>query len=182
MGRCPFPDHAEKTPSFSVSEVKQVYHCFGCKKSGNVFRFLRDYNGMSFPEAVEFLAERSSIALPEIHPDQNEKYQEQQDSKKLLLKANKHAAHYFFETLKRVPNDHPIKAYIQKRKLKPETIEEFQIGYASTEWEGLANYLHKQNISDSLAEEAKLIRARKEGNGYFDLFRDRLMFPILSPI
>ena len=118
MGRCPFPDHAEKTPSFSVSEVKQVYHCFGCKKSGNVFRFLRDYNGMSFPEAVEFLAERSSIALPEIHPDQNEKYQEQQDSKKLLLKANKHAAHYFFETLKRVPNDHPIKAYIQKRKLK----------------------------------------------------------------
>ncbi len=182
MGRCPFPDHAEKTPSFSVSEAKQVYHCFGCKKSGNVFSFLRDYNGMSFPEAVEFLAERASIALPEIQSEQNEKYQEQQDSKKLMMKANKHAAHYFFETLKRVPNDHPIKVYIQKRKLKPETIEEFQIGYASTEWEGLANYLNKQNISDSFAEESKLIRARKEGNGYFDLFRDRLMFPILSPM
>lgn len=182
MGRCPFPDHAERTPSFSVSEAKQVYHCFGCKKSGNVFSFLRDYNGMSFPEAVEYLAERASIPLPEIQTEKNEKYQEQQDSRKMMLKANKHAAHFFSETLKRVPNDHPIKAYIQKRKLKSETIEEFQIGYAPTEWEGLATYLHKQNISVSLAEDAKLVRARKEGNGHFDLFRDRLMFPILSPM
>lgn len=181
MGRCPFPDHAEKTPSFSVSEAKQVYHCFGCKKSGNVFSFLRDYNGMSFPEAVEYLAERASIPLPEIQIDQNERHQEQQDTKKLMLKANKMAAHFFSETLKRAPSDHPIKNYIQKRKLKPETIEEFQIGYAPTEWEGLANYLHKQNISTATAEEAKLIRARKEGSGHFDLFRDRLMFPILSP-
>ncbi len=182
MGRCPFPDHAEKTPSFSVSEAKQVYHCFGCKKSGNVFSFLRDYNGMSFPEAVEFLAERSSIALPEIQHESSDKYHEQQDSKKLMLKANKHAAHFFSETLKRVPADHPIKLYIQKRKLNAKTIEEFQIGYAPTEWEGLVTHLHKQNVSAAFAEEAKLIRARKEGNGHFDLFRDRLMFPILSPM
>jgi DNA primase len=183
MGRCPFPDHAEKTPSFSVSESKQVFHCFGCKKSGNIFSFLRDYNGMSFPEAVEFLAERASIALPEIQNEQkNDIYLEQQDKKKSMLKVNKIAADFFKETLKRTSHDHPIKTYIQKRKLKPETIEEFQIGYAPVEWEALANHLHKLKLPATLAEEAKLIKARKEGNGHFDLFRDRLMFPILSPM
>jgi DNA primase len=181
MGRCPFPDHAEKTASFSVSESKQVYHCFGCKKSGNIFGFLKDYNGMSFPEAIEYLAERASIPLPEIQRDNNDQYLEQQDRKKLMLKANKIAAHFFSETLKRTSADHPIRAYVKKRGLLPETIEEFQIGYAPTEWEGLANHLHKQGVSAGLAEEARLIRARKEGNGHFDLFRDRLMFPILSP-
>lgn len=181
MGRCPFPDHAEKTASFSVSEAKQVYHCFGCKKSGNIFSFLRDYQGLSFPEAVEYLAERASIPLPEIQRDKNDHYQEQQDKKKLMLKANKIAADFFRETLKRASSDHPIKSYIQKRKLKPETLEEFQIGFAPDEWEALSNHLQRQKIPAALADEARLVKARKEGNGYFDLFRDRLMFPILSP-
>lgn len=181
MGRCPFPDHAEKTASFSVSESKQVYHCFGCKKSGNIFTFLRDYNGMSFPEALEYLAERASIPLPEVPREQNDHYHEQQDRKKLMLKANRLAAGFFRETLKRAPSDHPIRAYIQRRKLLPETLEEFQIGFAPDEWEALANFLHRQKIPAALAEEARLVKARKEGNGHFDLFRDRLMFPILSP-
>lgn len=181
MGRCPFPDHAEKTASFSVSQAKQVYHCFGCKKSGNIFGFLRDYNAMSFPEAIEFLAERASVPLPVVERDNNDQYQQQQDKKKLMLRANKMTAEFFAETLKRVPNDHPVKVYVQKRKLKTETIQEFQIGYAPSEWEGLSQHLHKQNISSQVAEEAKLVKARKEGNGHFDLFRDRLMFPILSP-
>ncbi|AGH94637.1 DNA primase [Pseudobdellovibrio exovorus] len=182
MGRCPFPDHAEKTASFSVSESKQVFHCFGCKKSGNLFSFLRDYNGMSFPEAVEYLAERASIPLPEpVHEAHNDHYHEQQDKKKLMLKANKTAMEFFREMLKRAPNDHPIKAYVQKRKLQPETLEEFHIGFAPDEWEALSNHLHRQKVPAALAEEAKLVKARKEGNGHFDLFRDRLMFPILSP-
>ena len=182
MGRCPFPDHAEKTPSFSVSQGKQVYHCFGCKKSGNIFGFLRDYNAMSFPESIEYLAERASIPLPVLVRDQNDQYQLQQDKKKLMLKANRVASDFFAETLKRSPNDSTIKTYIQKRKLNAETIQEFQIGYAPPEWESLAQQLHKQNISSQLAEDAKLVKARKEGNGHFDLFRDRLMFPILSPM
>lgn len=182
MGRCPFPDHAEKTASFSVSEQKQVYHCFGCKKSGNIFTFLKDYNGMNFPEALEFLADKASIPLPEMQDQQkNEQYNEAQDKKKLMLKANKLTAQFYRETLKRVSHDHPIKNYIHKRKLTEETLEEFQIGYAPTEWEAVTQYLHKQNISTSLAEEAKLIKARNGGNGHFDLFRDRLMFPIMSP-
>jgi DNA primase len=181
MGRCPFPDHAEKTASFSVSESKQVYHCFGCKKSGNIFSFLRDYNGMSFPEAVEYLADKAGIPLPEIQdPQKNDQYTEQQDKKKQMLKLNKLASHFFTETLKRVSSDHPIKSYIQRRKLTPETIEEFQIGYAPVEWEGLATHINRQGISLALAEEARLVKARKEGTGYFDIFRDRLMFPIVS--
>ncbi len=181
MGRCPFPDHAEKTASFSVSESKQVYHCFGCKKSGNIFVFLKDYNGMSFPEAIEFLANRASIPLPEIEKDPTDQYAVQQDRKKQMLKANKIAAEFYQETLKRASSTHAIKTYIQKRKLNAETITEFQIGYAPAEWDSLTHHLDKKNISAGLAEDAKLIKSRKEGNGSFDLFRDRLMFPILSP-
>jgi DNA primase len=181
MGRCPFPDHAEKTASFSVSEAKQVYHCFGCKKSGNIFSFLRDYNGMNFPDAVEYLADRAGIPLPEIQNEkQNDQYVEQQDKKKQMIKINRMAADFFRETLKRVSGDHPIRAYIQKRKLSNETLEEFQIGYSPVEWEALANHLHKQNVRTGLAEEAKLIKARNNGQGHFDIFRDRLIFPILS--
>ena len=182
MGRCPFPDHAEKTPSFSVSQAKQVFHCFGCKKSGNIFGFLRDYNGMNFPDAVEYLAERASIPIPVLEKDQSDQFQQQQDKKKSMLKANKIASDFFVETLKRAALDHPIKTYIQKRKLRAETLQEFQIGYSPSEWEGLSQHLHEKNISSGLAEEAKLVKARKEGNGHFDLFRDRLMFPILSPM
>jgi DNA primase len=181
MGRCPFPDHAEKTASFSVSESKQVYHCFGCKKSGNIFSFLRDYNGMSFPEAVEYLADKAGISLPVVDdPQKNEHYNELQDKKKQMLKLNKTTSNFFHETLKRVSLDHPVKAYIQKRKLNPETIEEFQIGYAPKEWEALSAHVNRQGFSAALAEEARLITPRKEGNGHFDFFRDRLMFPVIS--
>lgn len=181
MGRCPFPDHAEKTASFSVSEAKQVYHCFGCKKSGNIFSFLRDYNGMNFPEAVEYLADRASVPIPEIEKDHSDQYIVAQNKKKQMLKINRIANDFYRETLKRTSATHPIREYIIKRKLKLETIEEFQIGYAPTEWDSLVHHLDKQKISSTLAEEAKLVKTRKEGNGQFDLFRDRLIFPILSP-
>lgn len=181
MGRCPFPDHQEKTASFSMSEAKQVYHCFGCKKSGNIFTFLRDYNGMNFPEALEYLADRHGIAIPVTNDGKQDQYTQAQDVKKQVLKMNKVAAEFFRETLKRSSLDSPIRQYILKRKLSPETIEEFQIGYSSTDWDRLSLHLQKNNFSMPLADEAKLVKARKEGNGYFDLFRDRLMFPIISP-
>lgn len=182
MGRCPFPDHVEKTASFSVSDSKQVYHCFGCKKSGNIFTFLKDYNGMSFPEAVEYLADRAGIVLPELSDQQSSGLQIQADKKKSMLRLNKIASDFFAETLKRTAPDSPIRSYIQKRKLTSETIQEFQIGFAPNDWQGLADYLVKKNISLQLAEEAKLVKSRKEAtSGYFDLFRDRLIFPILSP-
>jgi DNA primase len=181
MGRCPFPDHQEKTASFSMSEAKQVYHCFGCKKSGNIFTFLKEYNGMNFPEALEYLADRHGIPVPVVNDGKQDQYHQAQDTKKQVLRMNKEAANFFRETLKRSPTDSPIKQYILKRKLSPETIEEFQIGFSSSDWDRLTLHLQKNNFPMPLADEAKLVKARKEGNGYFDLFRDRLMFPIISP-
>lgn len=180
MGRCPFPDHPEKTASFSVSESKQVYNCFGCGKKGNIFSFLRDYNGMNFREALEYLASRANIPIPE-EPTEDKAGQDlAAKKKKELFALNKMAAQFFFETFQRLPANHHAKVYAQKRGLTAETIQLYQIGYAPEEWDGLTQFLKQKNIAMSLAEEARLIKARKEGNGYFDLFRDRLMFPILN--
>ncbi len=179
MGRCPFPDHVEKTASFSVSETKQVYHCFGCHKSGNVFSFLRDYQGVNFPEAVEYLANRASIPMPAPEASGLERDQTS-EKKKALMRVNKLAASYFAGQLHRMPADHPVKKYIAQRGLSSEVIETFGIGYAVPEWDGLEKYLESQNITMPLAEEARLVKARNNKPGYFDIFRDRLMFPIFS--
>ncbi|MFP5518259.1 MAG: DNA primase [Bdellovibrionia bacterium] len=184
MGRCPFPDHQEKTPSFSVSELKQVYHCFGCHKKGNIYTFLQQYNGMNFPEAVEYLANRASIPLPVNESfGENQQRDREQEKKKLLLKVNKLAAQYFSEQLLLTRPDHPVRLYIKKRGLSEETIQTFGIGYATAEWDGLEKYLVQKGIPLALAEEARLLKARTQGkSGYYDIFRDRLMFPITTPM
>lgn len=180
MGRCPFPDHQEKTPSFSVSETKQVYNCFGCHKSGNLITFLRDYQGYSFPEAVEWLANRASIPLPE--KDLRSKDEDRAALRRRQLhEANRQAMEFFVEQFARSRPDSPLKQYVAKRGLDAETIEAFKIGYAPREWDALLSHLTSKNVQPSLAEEARLIVARKDGrSGHFDMFRDRLMFPILN--
>lgn len=181
MGRCPFPDHPEKTPSFSVSETKQVYHCFGCHKKGNIYTFLQTYNGMSFRESVEYLADRANIALPVVNEDEATRLDAQAQKKKLLGRVNKLACQYFQENFKRLPASHPAKVYAEKRKLTDEIVETFQIGYASEEWDGLVQFLESKSVPIALAEEARLVKARSGGKtGYFDIFRERLIFPIFS--
>lgn len=181
MGRCPFPDHPEKTPSFSVSEAKQVYHCFGCHKKGNIYTFLQTFNGMSFRESVEYLADRANMSLPTVNEDEANRLDAQTQKKKQLIRVNKLANQFFQENLKRLPLNHPVKVYAAKRKLTDEIIETFQIGYASEEWEGLAQFLESKNVPMALAEEARLVKARSGGKtGYFDIFRERLIFPIFS--
>ncbi len=181
MGRCPFPDHPEKTPSFSVSEAKQVYHCFGCHKKGNIYSFLQEYNGMSFRDAIEYLANRAHIAMPVMDQKRSEQEDQQARQKKLLLRVNQLAQFYFRESFRRLPATHPAKLYVKKRGLSEETLETFQIGYATDEWDGLTKFLESKNVPMELAEQARLIKARSQGkSGYFDIFRDRLMFPIFS--
>lgn len=181
MGRCPFPDHQEKTASFSVSETKQVYHCFGCHKSGNIFSFLRDYQGLNFPEAVEYLAHRANLILPSVDAAQSNEEDKAKERRKQLFKANKLAANFFNELMKKASDDHTVKKYIEKRGLTPETLEAFQVGYAPKEWDALTLYLQNNGIPTAVAEEARLLVPRKEGkSGHFDMFRDRLMFPILN--
>lgn len=179
MGLCPFPDHKEKSPSFSVSESKQLYHCFGCKKSGNLFTFLETYNGYSFAESVEFLANRAHIEIPkpvETHPGAS---LAQLDHKKQMHRANKFAAVFYHQKLKSLLKDHKVVSYLQKRKLSVEIIDEFKLGYAGEAWDDLEKYFKQKRVPPTIAQKLGLIRQNKNG-GFFDLFRDRLMFPIFS--
>lgn len=179
VGRCPFPDHNEKSPSFHVSPDKQVYHCFGCKKGGNIFTFLEQFQGMNFPEAIEYLAQKASIPIPiqeNISPSHEQK---ESLRRKQMLEINRVVADYYSMNLKKLPTSHFVRDYVQKRNLKAETIQQFQIGYASDDWEGLVRHLRSQGLSLALAEELGLVKRRDSG-GYYDLFRDRLMFTITN--
>ncbi len=175
MARCPFPDHAEKTASFSVSESKQVYHCFGCKKSGNIFNFLTNYSAMSFGEAVEYLAKKAAIPLPEI--DDRPKHE---IDKNPLFKLNLRAGSFYKKTFQQLPESHAAKRYLKERGLNAETIETFKIGYAPAEWSELSNHFESVKAPMSEAEKLGLIKKRPNKTGYFDIYRGRIMFPILS--
>lgn len=202
MGRCPFPDHSDKSPSFSVSVDQQFFYCFGCKKGGNVFHFLEYFNGLSFPEAVEFLAKRASIPLPE--PElARARSGPSRDQKELMLKLNKLAGVFYHQQLKAQINapknegakdslteagacadlDSPVQKYLVKRGLTDEIVEKFRLGLATDEWQGLVNRLRSRNVPLELAEVLGLIKPKRNSrpeDSHFDLFRDRLMFPIFS--
>lgn len=180
MGRCPFPDHNDKTASFSVSEDKQLYNCFGCKKSGNIFTFLQVFNGYSFPESIEFLARRANIALPERDEDPREK--RSRETRENILSLNRLTASYFSHSFQKLPETSPVRVYAEKRGLTPEIIEAFQIGYSPDEWQGLTNVMRARRIELSIGEQGGLLKRsnRSTGESHYDLFRGRLMFPILS--
>ena len=177
MGRCPFPDHSEKTGSFSVTESKQLYHCFGCKKSGNIFTFLETFNGMLFPQAIEFLAKRASIPIPE----EAQRKDSKRDLKDSYHRINKLACEYYVSQLQRLPGDHPAIVYMLKRGLNPEIVEKFKIGVSLEAWEGLVTFLSSKKVPLPMAEGLGLMKKKKTGSGFFDLFRERIIFPILSP-
>ena len=176
-GLCPF--HNEKSPSFSVSEEKQVYHCFGCKASGNVYTFLQNYQGMTFPQAVEYLARRASIAMPEDTIANSG----QRDQKSLLYRVNGAAVNFYHHELLMLSDDHPAKKYLVKRGLSKEIVETFKLGYAPDAWSDLALHLENKKAPLKAAEDVGLIKQRTGGkSGHYDLFRNRLMFPIFSPL
>jgi DNA primase len=174
MGLCPFPDHKEKSPSFSVSETKQLYHCFGCKKSGNIFSFLEIFNGLGFVEAIEFLARRAGIPIPE----NTERPGIPREDKALLYRVNKYAAAFYHRQLQNVPENHPVREYLNKRGITAETIDTMKLGFADDPWSGLVDFFKAKKVPLQSAEKLGLVRAKK--NGYYDLFRERLMFPIFS--
>lgn len=174
MGLCPFPDHHEKSPSFSVSESKQLYHCFGCKKSGNIFSFLETFSGLTFTDAIDFLARRAGIPLPVTEEEQQNK-----SNKNTLYRINKFAAAYFHRQLKVLPATHPVREYLHKRGLDEATVDEMKLGYASDEWEDLVNFFKEKQVPLKEAQTLGLIKPKKQRD-FFDLFRHRLMFPIFS--
>ena len=174
MGLCPF--HNEKTPSFSVSSSKQMYHCFGCGVGGNVFTFIMEYENYTFLEALRFLAERAGIALPE--QEYSEEARRQADLKGRLLEANKQAATYFYYQFKNQEGQAAY-AYLVNRGLTDETIRHFGLGYSNRYSDDLYRYLKKLGYEDEFLAQSGLVSIDERLGGR-DKFRDRVMFPIMD--
>ncbi|MBX3020248.1 MAG: DNA primase [Bdellovibrionales bacterium] len=178
QGLCPF--HNEKSPSFSVSEDKQVYHCFGCKASGNVFTFLQNYQGLTFPESIEYLARRAAIPIPELSGEGGGS--QAKDIKHTFYKINSLAARFYHEELLRLPESHDVKKYLKARHLNEELVMAYKLGYAPDDWSMLARHLEDKRTPMNAAEQLGIVKRRTGGkSGHYDFFRHRLMFPIFSP-
>ena len=173
MGLCPF--HNEKTPSFSVSQSKQIYKCFGCGKGGNVLGFLMDYENMTFKEALSELAERAGIKLPEIE-DSNRDRREYR-LKENILAVNKEAATCYYRMLRSDKGKHAYE-YLTGRGLSAETINRFGLGYAGREGGALYRHLKEMDYSDDILKETGLFAFSEKG--VTDKFWDRVMFPIMD--
>ncbi len=172
VGLCPF--HPDTTPSFTVSPERGLYHCYGCGAGGSVFSFLMQYHRLSFPEAVEELARRYGIPLTykDLGPEGARRSRQRQSWYDL----HKLAAEFYRATLDS-PAGRAGRDYLAKRRLTPEVIDAFQLGCAPEEWDALHRHLQSRGVSLELAQEVGLLIARPSG-GYYDRFRDRIMFPI----
>jgi len=169
---CPF--HQEKSPSFMVSPDRQIYHCFGCGESGNAFKFLMRHERMEYPEAVEMLAKKAGIALPET-PRQNPAATNLITS---IFKANELAVLCYEHSLRSIEGT-KAKDYLAIRGISEQSARLFKIGFATERWDSLMNHLRTQGVNLSVMEKAGLILP-KDAGGYYDRFRNRLMFPIFD--
>lgn len=175
FGLCPF--HNEKTPSFSVSSERQFYYCFGCGAAGNVYTFIMQMENDTFPEAIKRLADRANITLPQ--PQYTQQAKEQELQRQRLFDLHKKAGRFFYEKLHE-PVGEQAREYLQKRQMNTNIQKKFGIGYAPKGQQELYQYLQKQGFSQQELQKSGLIIERKEEKGYFDRFRNRLMFPILD--
>lgn len=171
---CPF--HPEKTPSFTVSAEKQIFHCFGCGLGGNVFSFLMHYHNISFPEAVRDLAKRYGIAIPtrQMSPAERRKFEEREH----ILRINRLASQYFHDILLHAAEGQNGREYLKKRGISHEIIDRFTLGYSDNSWNSLIQFFSEKKEPLSLLEKAGLIV--KKSGGYYDRFRARIIFPILD--
>ena len=170
FGLCPF--HNEKSPSFSVSPDKQIFHCFGCGVGGNVFTFLIKIEGINFVEAVQTLAERSNIQLPTL---ENNTDSSKEELKAKVFKVNEFTAQYYHENLYK-PESKIAQEYIKQRKLSNETLKSFRLGF-SGKFDELYQALKKEGFQEPEILESGLVN-RNDNGRYIDRYRNRLMFPI----
>ena len=174
VGLCPF--HTEKTPSFMVSGDKQIFRCFGCGEGGNVFSFIMKWEKMNFPEAVRFLANRAGVIIPE------EDNPEKSARMKIFNEAfeiNELVKDFYRYILLNHKIAGDARDYLKRRGLSGETVDKFQIGFAPPSWDGLLKFLEKKGYAPEKLEKLGLILARNKGKpGFYDRFRNRIMFPI----
>lgn len=171
---CPF--HNEKTPSFHVSREKQLYHCFGCGAAGTVYTFLQQYENYTFPEAIEYLANRAGVALPQREMTLQEK--KEADYKSALKDMNKAAAGYFYYALRQADGAAAME-YLTNRGLSQETIHKFGLGYSRLYRDDLYQFLRSKGYDDRLLIDSGLVRF-DEKQGASDVFWNRVMFPIMD--
>lgn len=175
MGLCPF--HSEKTPSFSVSPNRDIYHCFGCGAGGDVFSFIMKRDGLSFPEAVRVLAGRYGVDIPEKELDA--KGQRIVSERENLFKANQIAMEYFQKTLLSGLSGEFARNYFKNRGITAEIVDLFKLGFVPDGWDNLSNHLANQRVPSAVAEKAGLIVSKNQGR-YYDRFRNRIIFPIID--
>jgi len=176
VGLCPF--HAEKTPSFNVSAVHKFYHCFGCKESGDAFSFLMRIDGVAFPQAARSLAERAGVQLPESDrvEDVAERRARQQTERQWALMDE--ACRFYEQQLTEHPHAKIAQAELEARGVTKETAGRFRIGYAPHGWDALCQHLSAKGYTSADAELVGMVLKRRDGSGYYDRFRGRLMFPV----
>jgi len=168
---CPF--HSEKSPSFFVSQAKQMWHCFGCGKSGDIFKFIMEIEGIEFKEALRILAQKAGVEIKEYHPEEKTK-------RTVALEICELATQFFEKQLAEGKTGKEVQEYLLKnRKLTEESIKNWRIGYAPQSWDALLNFLHSRGYNDKEIEEAGL-EIRKQNGSFYDRFRGRIIFPIFD--
>ncbi len=171
LGLCPF--HQEKTPSFTVSPDKQIFYCFGCGAGGDLFTFLMKISGMSYPEAIRYLAGKMGIAIPEA--DRSGRQNRQAGVREQIFRINQLAAEYFSKNLYS-DDGKAAREYLKQRGIEDETAMRFSLGYASPGWNVLRDYFRRKGMPLELVSQAGLIIPKNDD--YYDRFRGRLIFPI----
>lgn len=179
IGLCPF--HSERTPSFSVSPDKQLYHCFGCGAGGNLFTFIMEIEGLSFSESAQFLADKAKIDIgtPLSSPSAGQAARDR--SRKQLSEGMDLLTKFYHYLLATAKYGAPGVNYLNERGFTREMIERFQLGYAVNSWDAAASLIQRRQVDLDQMEQAGLIAKRGFDNKYFDRFRNRIIFPILNP-
>ncbi|MBR6258578.1 MAG: DNA primase, partial [Oscillospiraceae bacterium] len=172
FGLCPF--HSEKTPSFSVSQEKQIYHCFGCGKGGGAINFIMEIENLNYPDAVHFLAKRAGLTVPE-----DDRSDGNTGRRTRMLELNRAAAKFFYGCLSR-PEGEAALEYMAKRGITAQTAKKFGLGCAPDSWSALTDAMLKEGFSTPELLDAGLVKRGKSGRGVYDTFRNRLMFPVID--
>lgn len=168
-GKCPF--HNEKTPSFMVSRERGSWHCFGCGRGGDIFSFIQEQEGLDFPEALRLLAKRAGVQLREYN-------KQEQTQRTKVLDALRWVSRYYQEVLRKSSEAEAARVYLRQRQVADETIDEFGVGYAPAGWDVTYQALKKKGFVDDDIFQAGLTIKKDRGAGFYDRFRNRIMFPI----
>ncbi len=177
-GLCPF--HDDHDPSLKVHPGKQIYKCFACGAGGNAIKFLMEIEGWSFPEAVEHLADRHGVEMPDQDPEERRRARKRREKKKAYFRVMQLAGEFYEENLWDEQTGREARGYLQQRGIDDKTAREFGLGYARDGWEYLLGHLHDHGVDGEQAEAAGLALARNNSPGHYDRFRDRIVFPVVD--